>query len=203
MHYVNNQQLYFYSFLGGGCSAFLYVFVFLHSVHSEILPWGVSYTLCFKIPLCNALPHPYLQADRCYCSPPILASLSIHHVVYDRSPTSSSSGSPLPLWHSVKQWPAKAPTPARPLVWLLSSHSWPDRTDPPHTHPHQSCFNLAASCGHFRGQNCLRAPLSDNFTARPPLNFSDSCTWEWDHGAYRWLCWEKQRVWVVCHKPGL
>lgn len=57
--------------------------------------------------------------------------LSIHHVLYDRSPTSSSSGSPLPLWHSVKRGPAKAQTPARPPVWLLSSLSWPDNTGPP------------------------------------------------------------------------
>lgn len=45
--------------------------------------------------------------------------------------------------------------------------------------------------------------LSCEFPARPLLKFSNSCTWDRDHGASCWLCWEKQRLWVVCYKPGL
>lgn len=93
--------------------------------------------------------------------PSILASLSIHHALYDRSPTSSSSGSPLPLWHSVKRWPAKGSSTCKTSAWapLITLLAWQHR--PPAFHqPPPSCSNLDASCGHFRGQNCLGTPLS-------------------------------------------
>lgn len=136
--------------------------------------------------------------------PSILASLSIHHAMYDRSPTSSSSGSPLPLWHSVKRWPAKAPAPTRPLLGLLSSLSWPDSTAPPAStsllHPALTLTLPVAILGDKIASGHLWA---GGFIPGLPLNFSESCMRGWDCGAPRWLCWGKQRVWVLCHKPGL
>ena len=119
-----------------------------------------------QMPLLPHHPHPPVL-------PSILASLSIHHALYDRSPTSSSSGSPLPLWHSVKRWPAEAPAPARPLLGLLSSLSWPDSTAPPPSfhQPPPSFSNLDASCGRFRGQNCLGTPLSGRVYTGAPAQF--------------------------------
>lgn len=98
----------------------------------------------------------------------------------------------------------RAPAPARPLLGLLSSLSWPDSTAPPPStsllHPALTLTLPVAILGDKIASGHLWA---GGFIPGRPLNFSESCMRGWDRGAPRWLCWGKQRVWVLCHKPGL
>lgn len=53
-------------------------------------------------------------------------------------------------------------------LWLVSSHNSIGLRVPP-TLP--SCSNLAASCGHFRGQHWLGATLTDKFYGETSAQF--------------------------------
>lgn len=103
--------------------------------------------------------------------PSILALLSINHVMYDRSPTSSSSSSALLLWHSVKQGPLRHQH-LQDLCFGFPHHS-PEVTAPLPPSPLHPALTLQLPVTILGGQNCLQVPLSGKFAAGPWLNFSD------------------------------
>ena len=109
--------------------------------------------------------HPYSQADRCHCC----HITPTHPSSLQSWPPSQSimrcmTGHPHPL-HQALLFPCGTQSNGGLLrlqhlqdLCLGSSHHSP----PPASfhQPPPSCSNLDASCGRFRGQNCLGTPLS-------------------------------------------
>lgn len=126
--------------------------VFLVSCILDIRRFYPQVLCAFKSVSIKAQLHPHSRGRwQKATSPSILASLSIHNAMYDRSPPSSSSDAPFPLWHSVKQ--GTNTCKAFGLALFISLLDWQHTTTLP-----PSSSNLAASYGHLREQNSRGLP---------------------------------------------
>lgn len=166
----------------------------------------VFFTLCFWIALCNALLHPYLQEDGWYPPanlvlphPPSCGVWQVTNILFIRllffPRGTQSNGDQLRHQHLQD-------------LSFGSAHHSPGLTatnTPPHiprpiSSP-PSCSILVASCGHFRGTILLQGTSERQVYSRALAQFVWLTVCETKQ--YRWLYWQKLRVWVVCHRPGL
>ena len=163
--------------------------------------------------------HPYSQADRCHCC----HITPTHPSSLQSWPPSQSimrcmTGHPHPL-HQALLFPCGTQSNGGLLrlqhlqdLCLGSSHHSPGLTAPASPHPPlpppstsllHPALTLTLPVAVLGDKIASGHLWAGGFIPGRPLNFAESFMWGRDRGAPRWLCWGKQRVWVLCHKPGL